>query len=694
MNETEPVETTPVTSYFTPPEWLFFGVLALAGLMLRWFDLANLPLHHDESIHAMFGQYFYDFPEIQFYKYDPEYHGPTLYMLLRPVYAALGSSDWSARSPIALLGSLSIFIPLVFRRYLQPVTVLFITAAVALSPSLVYWSRFVREDYIIFFGMFLMLYGATRAKPSARTFFIAVGTGLQWATKANIFVTLGILAGYLLFELCFNRLVLHENRSLIRRAFENIKEYWVQALGGILAGCFVFSYLITSGFRHLQGIRDGLGLRGWKYLFLKPLHLGDESWLAKWGDAIRHDVLLYWLDKHNIERIQGPFNFHLYQLSWYELIFMCVFIAHYLFFYYRAGRVIKIAAAAIWAIGIVFFCSYYFSEDQSSYLDYPVWKFFKIKDAYDLLGVFLLLPHAVFVTCHHLRRREHALAFFGYFFTASLFSYSYLGEKVPWLSSYPLLAGYIYLALYFEDAWRSMPLTDWREYPVRRVVIAVGCISFVLGLLFSVDDGLRRNAPYFVVGLVLPGIALADIYLPFLGKCNLRTLSFLLLCVFNLRLAIMTSFPAKDKEMGYISQVHTTRELRDAAMYIRHNIENQTYGSRVFVHVGGEASWPITWYYKGLPEYKFDALTPEKRGDYAYIFDTWKDDEPVPEGFVSRKINLRGWWVPEFSQMTLKKFLNYSVNLEPWGGIGYTYARLLTNKRILPENPPKGNVSE
>ena len=86
-------------SYFTPGEWVFFAFVLILGLILRWTCLDYLPLHHDESIHAMFGRYFFDWPDFNYYKYDPEYHGPTLYMLLRVVYVILGSTDFAARAP-------------------------------------------------------------------------------------------------------------------------------------------------------------------------------------------------------------------------------------------------------------------------------------------------------------------------------------------------------------------------------------------------------------------------------------------------------------------------------------------------------------------------------------------------------------------------------------------------------------------
>ncbi|NMC62653.1 MAG: TIGR03663 family protein [SAR324 cluster bacterium] len=680
-----------VFPYFSAAEWIFFSILLIAGLLLRWISLDYLPLHHDESIHAMFGQYFYDFPELQYYKYDPEYHGPTLYMLLRLIYTSFGSTDASARSPITIIGSLMIFVPFLFRRYLKPTTTLFLTAAISLSPTLVYWSRFLREDFIVIFGMFLVLYGATLAKESARSFFILTGIALNWATKANVFVFLGILVGYLIFEFLFSYFILKKEETHLRAIINHLRLFPVQVAVSFGFAAFLFTYIISSGYRHIEAISNGLGLRGLQYFILKLVNFGIAPMAEKWSDAMRHDVLLYWLGKHSIERIQGPFNFHIYQLSWYELVFMCAFLIHFIFFYLNAGKAIKVIAAAVWTTAIGLFLFYRFNTDINL-SNQIFWKFFKLKDANDLLGLFVLMSHAFFVTCHHLYKRDYALAFFGYYFTANFFTYSYLGEKVPWLSTYPFVAGLIYLGLYFENLWQNTPIVNWYAYPVRKILIFIGGFSFIIGLLFTLEepafnDGLKTNAPYFVVGLVLPALALVDIYKGFLGTCNLKILSLFVLCIFNIRIAIITNFPGKDKELGYISQVHTTQEFRDISLLIRSNIENQVFGSRPLIHVSGEASWPITWYFRGLPEYKFDNLNSEKRPQYAYIFDSWKDEgkQEVPEGFIARRVNLRGWWVPDFNQMTLKKFLNYSINLEPWSGTGFTYVRLLTNKKILPE---------
>jgi predicted membrane-bound mannosyltransferase len=51
--------------------WIIYSALVLVGLFLRWFQLDDRPVFHDESLHAMYGLYFYDAPEVHYYQYNP-----------------------------------------------------------------------------------------------------------------------------------------------------------------------------------------------------------------------------------------------------------------------------------------------------------------------------------------------------------------------------------------------------------------------------------------------------------------------------------------------------------------------------------------------------------------------------------------------------------------------------------------------
>ncbi len=71
-------------------------------------------------------------------------------------------------------------------------------------------------------------------------------------------------------------------------------------------------------------------------------------------DALYRESIKYWYEKHDIERIAGPFNFHLYQLSFYEGLFLLAFLLHLVHFYctrgikiFTAGFVLLITAFAL-----------------------------------------------------------------------------------------------------------------------------------------------------------------------------------------------------------------------------------------------------------------------------------------------------------------------------------------------------------
>jgi len=161
--------------YFTQRQWIVFVAIVLIGGFFRWYDLEARPIHHDESLHIMYGVYYHDRPETGYYRYDPMLHGPALYTFLPRVYDFLGISISSARAPMAVLGCAFMFLPLFFRKHFSSHTVIALTTAYALSPTMIYWSRFVRHDFLIFTGLILMLLGAAWAKPKHKSLLIILG---------------------------------------------------------------------------------------------------------------------------------------------------------------------------------------------------------------------------------------------------------------------------------------------------------------------------------------------------------------------------------------------------------------------------------------------------------------------------------------------------------------------------------------
>jgi uncharacterized protein (TIGR03663 family) len=779
---------------FSTYQWVVFAGLVALGVIFRWTLLDMRPYHHDESLHGMYGRYFYDFPDQSFYRYDPMLHGPMLYNSMRFIYAMFGDSLWAARTPACIMGTLFIFAPFVFRQFFSKLSVLTLTGAVAISPTMVYWSRFLREDPWVISAMLITLFGMTIARGNLKAFLVIIGLTLQWVTKENVFVTLAIVSGYLAFEFAMERLVLRDgHRTLLGRATSYICAHPWATTWALIAGWMVFSWFYGAGFRFPDGIGDGLGKKGYDY----------------------------WKEHHGMERIQGPFNFHLYVLSWYELPFMAAFLTHAVLFYRRARAEIQLAGACVVAAAAL--CIFFISDPDAIKTTIP-FSFLKLKDFFDLAGAFFLLFHSPLVVIQHLLNRQRSLAITGYFFTATLFVYSYLGEKVPWLTIYPYIFGLPYLALFFES-YLAKAASSLRSYPVERVLLWIALSLLLLGNIFvleasdlswkkptvspedrlilgfgallvaaacsslwgdrlsrlglgswtalvgvcstlalvilqvALSDGdafwslsspsllilpsslaaltavtsaillillaylLQRKPPQtagffaavprglclsIVAFLLFCSVCYVEAYYgtaedlspsrasagaiqavvilvvigcllptrPSLGRINVLTWLAIIASGYNIRGTIQANFLYAGKETEYISQVHTTYEIAELAKRIVDEVNFQPDTYKPNVYVTGDATWPLTWYFRGLREnYKFSVSSSSEKSNFTYLVQDWNDtvkEEEIPEGFYSRKVNLRGWWVPDFKEMTLKKFLRYAINHYPWSPTGFT----------------------
>jgi hypothetical protein len=124
------------------------GITAL-GALLRFSFLAIKPFHHDEGVNGFF---LTSLVKDGNYRYDPSnYHGPTLYFLTLPWAEIFGLNTIPVRMPMAIFGTLTVVLVLYLRRYLGNLGTLFAALFVALSPGLVFISRyFIHETFFIF----------------------------------------------------------------------------------------------------------------------------------------------------------------------------------------------------------------------------------------------------------------------------------------------------------------------------------------------------------------------------------------------------------------------------------------------------------------------------------------------------------------------------------------------------------------
>lgn len=132
------------------------SVITIVAVFLRFYDLALKPLHHDEGVNGFFlTGLFRD----GVYRYDPaNYHGPTLYYISLAFTKVLGLETIPIRMSTAVFGVATVILIFYFRRYIGSIGSLAAALFVAISPGMVFISRyFIHEIFFLFLGLAIVL---------------------------------------------------------------------------------------------------------------------------------------------------------------------------------------------------------------------------------------------------------------------------------------------------------------------------------------------------------------------------------------------------------------------------------------------------------------------------------------------------------------------------------------------------------
>ncbi len=155
IEENEPAKK----NYSEKPDILWFaacGIITVLATVLRFVQLEARALHHDEGVNGFFLTTLF---REGVYKYDPaNYHGPDLYYLALAVTKVFGLNTISIRGSVAVFGVLIVVLTFFLKDYIGKFGSLFAALFLALSPGMVYISRyFIHEILFVFFSYTLVL---------------------------------------------------------------------------------------------------------------------------------------------------------------------------------------------------------------------------------------------------------------------------------------------------------------------------------------------------------------------------------------------------------------------------------------------------------------------------------------------------------------------------------------------------------
>jgi len=434
-------------------ELIPYLMLAAVALGMRLWDLGSRAMSHDESLHVF---YSWGLAQGNGYEHNPLMHGPFQFFGNALNFILFGDSDFTARLLPVLFGAALVLLPFFLRRYLGRWGALVVATLLAFSPTLLYFSRYARNDIYIAFWTLLLVICIWRyiAERKARYLYIgATALSLSFCTKENSYITVAIFASFLLI-VAGKRLAAGIGRRLALSDLPAPAEYLI--LIGTLAlplfGAFI---------ELIPGVDLDPGLTWPKVLTVVPLLVVSAAIGLRWnvrrwllsalifygifalfyttyfthisgfGSGIWGSVD-YWIEQQDVARGGQPWYYYLVLLSFYEFL-----------------------PLALGAIGAIYFA---------------------IKG--DLFSRFLI-----------------------YWAALSLILYSLFGEKMPWLSLHItlpaiLLAGKFVGRLFQEVDWWQM-----RACTIRAVsaIVIIGLFSFTVHVALDASYDKDDEPPQMLV---------------------------------------------------------------------------------------------------------------------------------------------------------------------------------------------------
>ncbi len=185
-------------------------LIAACALAFRLHKLESRPFHTDEAVQAVKAGELYDRGQ---YIYNPfEFHGPSLYYCTLPVLKLSGAKnfadagDTAFRLVPALFGVGLILLLAPLRRDLGMVAMLTAAGLLAVSPAMVFFSRYyIQEMLLVFFAALALgaLWRYSRTQRSRWVVLLGTAVGLMYATKETSVIyggAMGVAYGVLLLR--------------------------------------------------------------------------------------------------------------------------------------------------------------------------------------------------------------------------------------------------------------------------------------------------------------------------------------------------------------------------------------------------------------------------------------------------------------------------------------------------------------
>ena len=647
----------------------WYAILIAVGFAMRVWELGTRAMHHDESLHAL---YSWKLIAGEGYQHNPMMHGPFQFQANAALFFVFGDSDATSRLLYAVVGAALIGMPFLLRGRLGRLGALLSATMLAASPSLLYFSRFARNDILMAAWTLGLVVCMWRYFDEGRVrwlYFAAALLALAFATKESAYLVVGALGLWSLIMAVQRRADGSAGSAASRREGPEsppaalaraVKGMWT-SYGGSLSGASVKE----SG-------KDGKDGRPAAFLALL-ITLTLPQWSA--FAAVLQEVPPFSRTGLTLAAPEGSPSIGDPVGGGIAIAFLIVAGALALSIYlgYRWGWSVwwRCAAAfyAVWGLFYTTFLTnilggissgvwqslgYWIVQQGEGRGGQPWYYYFVISSIYEFLPILVGLAGAVYFV----RKRDRFGTFLAFWALVTFTLYTIASEKMPWLLVNIALPFIILSGKTLADAIEG---ADWRRIARTRtywLIPAVVALIALLALLAVYDPaGAGAAGAAIPAALVLCAAALAALIYRLarlMGRGNALRASLLavaaLLLVLSVRAGAIASYRNGDTPVEMLVYTQTSPDVTRLLESL------ESAGEGVEIDSASGFSWPWAWYFRSesgvaFPSYGADSFDgAAARGIPAMVIHSSNResaDEALADGYAEARRVRHRWWFPE-----------------------------------------------
>ncbi len=599
---------------------LYLAIFAIAFALRTW-DLGARALHHDESIHA---QWSWRLAHGD-YRHDPVFHGPFYYHVQGLVFFLFGASDYTSRLSAALFGSAMLALPLFLRSRLGAVGTLSAVALIAFSPTLVYYSRFFREDIYMAFFTLAMVVCMWRYVEDGRDRWLygfAVALTCAITSKELTYVSAAIFLVFL--DIAFIT-------ELAKQTFEDEEgdPTWPRLLfivgmapvGWVIAALWPFLGPAKESMRWRSFPRSGdlLVLLGTLMLpLLTPALKGqlEDAGLVEKGRLVckaampQRDALAM----GGLFAVSGSLAAFA-GLQWRPKTWaIAVSISATIYLTLMTSFWTNLNGACTGPWGSL---DYWMSQHGAVRGDQPWFYYYMLMPAYEFLPLLLCVAGAWWAVA----RGDGFSRFLAFWLVGMWVALSVAGEKMPWLNTHLALPACILAAWTINRAWRS-----WTDAPpLSRTWGSLASVAVIGAGGLAVIAFLPGGALFHAIRAAVAVISVGGVVYAAkpLGRSSAATVAVVAvvgaLSLFSIRTMVTSSFVRGDvpedllvytQSSPYIPRIKSDIDQLAEATGKGHNL-------RIAVDSQDSFAWPWAWYLRNYTQVSYvDFTNGPPAGDF------------------------------------------------------------------------------